>query len=110
MLRTDAVRQTRDELHKAEAAMQKAMEDARLAHQRLIAAKKDLGLTGSMGDRAIARWGESVETMEQAWELMVEGHQEAYAVLKYTNLRHVAGPGTWETELNTSVEAPRAVA
>ena len=108
MLRTTAVRETRDELHKAEAAMRQAMEDARSAQQRLIAAKKDLGLTGTMGDRAIARWTESVETMEQSYELMVEAHQEAYAVLKATNLRHVAGPMTFEWE--PSREANRSVA
>jgi hypothetical protein len=82
MLRTIVARQVRDELHGAEASLETALTDARATLERLIAAKTELGLTGTMGDAAIARMRDSVATLEQAQELMVESHRESYTVLK----------------------------
>jgi hypothetical protein len=100
-------RQVRDELHGAEASMDKALADARATLERLVSAKTELGLTGSMGDAAIARMRDSVAALESARELMIRSHQESYTVLKLTNIRGVAGPPTWPAELN---QAERAAA
>jgi len=83
-------RQVRDELHGAEASMEKALSDARATLERLVSAKTELGLTGTMGDAAIARMRDSVAALEGARELMIESHQESYTVLQLTNIRGVA--------------------
>jgi hypothetical protein len=88
-------RQVRDELHGAEASMDKALADARAALDRLVSAKTELGLTGTMGDSAIARMRESVAALEDARACMIESHMDSYAVLKATNIRGVAIGNTW---------------
>ena len=99
MLRTMVARQVRDELHGAEASMEKALADARSTLERLVAAKAELGLTGTMGDAAIARMRESVAALETAREAMIVSHHESYAVLKLTNIRGVAtSPTLFGTE------------
>ena len=96
MMRTMVARQVRDELHAAEASMDQAVAAARATLDRLISAKVELGLTGTMGDAAIARMRDSVATLEQARLLMNESHEESYAVLKATNIRGVAAnPTNW---------------
>lgn len=95
MMRTMVARQVRDELHGAEASVDKALADARSALERLVAAKTELGLTGTMGDSAIARMRESVDALQEARALMIESHMDSYAVLKATNLRSVASFQTY---------------
>lgn len=94
MLRTMVARQVRDELHGAEASMEQALTDARATLDRLVSAKTELGLTGTLGDAAIARMQDSVAALEAARESMIESHQESYAVLKLTNIRGVAASPT----------------
>ena len=106
MMRTMVAREVRDELHGAEASMETALTDARRTLERLVAAKTELGLTGSMGDAAIARMRESVLALEEARALMIESHQDSYAVLKATNIRGVAVGPTMFSE--PSVERLRA--
>lgn len=90
MMRTMVAREVRDELHGAEASMETALTDARRTLERLVAAKTELGLTGTLGDAAIARMRESVAAIEDARECMIASHRDAYAVLKATNIRGVA--------------------
>lgn len=109
MLRTMVARQVRDELHGAEASMEKALADARSTLERLVAAKTELGLTGTMGDAAIARMRDSVAALEGARELMIESHHESYTVLKLANIRGVASfPTVFHSENSTSGRADRA--
>jgi hypothetical protein len=98
MMRTIVARQVRDELHGAEASMEKALADARSTLERLIAAKTELSLTGTMGDSAIARMRDSVAALEEARELMIDSHRESYTVLKATNIRGVATVPTYGPE------------
>ena len=90
MMRTQVAREVRDELHGAEASMAAALTDARRTLERMTAAKKELGLTGSMGDAAVARMRDCVAALEEAHDLLVESHQESYTVLTATNIRGVA--------------------
>jgi hypothetical protein len=90
MMRTQVARKVRDELHAAEASMETALADARRTLERLVSAKTELGLTGSMGDAAIARMRDSVAALEDARQSMIESHMESYTVLKATNIRGVA--------------------
>jgi len=105
MLRTIVARQVRDELHGAEASLETALTDARATLERLIAAKTELGLTGTMGDAAIARMRDSVATLEQAQELMIESHRESYTVLKAANIRGVANFPTFAPVKETGRQA-----
>lgn len=104
MMRTMVARQVRDELHGAEASMDKALADARSALERLVAAKTELGLTGTMGDAAIARMRDTVDALLEARIALIESHQEAYTVLKATNIRGVA---TNPTDFGVSDEVTR---
>ena len=98
MMRTMVARRVRDELHGAEASLETALSDARSTLERLVSAKTELGLTGTMGDAAIARMRDSVAALEQAQQSMIESHQESYAVLKTTHIRGVANvPTIWGT-------------
>lgn len=71
--------------------MEQTLETSRQALERLIAAKSQLGLTGTMGDAAIARVREAIKAMEQAQGVFIEGHHEAYAVVKAIDFRHEMG-------------------
>ena len=90
MMRTMVARQVRDELHGAEASMEAALNDARSTLERLVSAKKELGLTGTLGDAAIARMRDSVAALEEAQQLLIESHMESYTVLQAANIRGVA--------------------
>lgn len=99
MKRTEVVREAADALHTAEAAVETAIIEAQAALDRLSLARKELGLTGTMGDAMIARVTETVATLHDGRAKLIEGHQEAYAVLQAINIRGVA---IWPT-----VFAPR---
>lgn len=90
MKRTMVARECRDELHRVEASMEAVLADAHRTLERLVSAKPELGLNGTMGDAAIARMRDSVEALETAKELLWESHRESYTVLKAANIRGVA--------------------
>ncbi len=96
MKRTQVAREVRDQLHATEASMDAMLADTQAMLERLIAAKSELGLTGTMGDAAIARMSDAVAELEQARSSLMASHQEAYVVLQATNIRGVAsGPTVW---------------
>jgi hypothetical protein len=74
--------------------MEAALADARRTLERLQSAKAELGMTGSLGNAAIARMRDSVAALEDAREAMIESHQECYTILKSTNIRGVASSPT----------------
>ena len=90
MKRTQVARHTAEVLHTAEASMEETLANSKKALERLVAAKTELGLTGTMGDAAIGRWADSVATLEQAQREMFESHKEAAAVLKAVDIRGVS--------------------
>lgn len=95
MKRTMVAREVRDQLHGAEASMETALTDARRTLERLVAARAELGLTGTLGDAAIARMQESVASLAEAQALMIESHMDSYAVLKAVDIRGVAVGNTF---------------
>lgn len=96
MMRTQVAREVRDELHATEAAMEAMIVQAEATLARLVSAKGELGLTGTMGDAAIARMRDTVAELHGARQALIESHQEAYTVLQATNIRGVAsGPTIW---------------
>lgn len=97
MKRTEVAREVRDELHATEAAMEAMIVQAEATLARLRSAKAELGLTGTMGDAAIARMGDTVAALHGARESLIESHQESYAVLQATNIRGVASVPTFGT-------------
>lgn len=87
MKKTEVVRETAAALTAAEASMATALTDARQALARLTAAKRELGLTGTLGDAAISKAAASVAALELACEEITDGHREAYRVTQLVNLR-----------------------
>lgn len=83
-------REVADSLHATEASLEAALVSARRTLERMTAAKAELGLTGTMGDAALARVRESIAAMEHAGELMMEGHREAYRIHKTVDPRNRA--------------------
>jgi hypothetical protein len=93
MKKTELVRGCADAMHVAEDGLEATLAAARTALESLKATKAGLGLTGTMGDAAIARWTESVQALEEACEAMRLSHGEAYRVVKTVNIRGTAiGP------------------
>ena len=90
MKRTQVARHTAEVLHTAEESLEATLANSKAALERLIAAKTELGLTGTVGDAAIARWADAVATLEQAQREMFESHKEAAAVLKAVDIRGVS--------------------
>jgi hypothetical protein len=66
MKRTEVAREASDQLKETEAAIDAALASARATLNRLVAAKSELGLSGTMGDRSIARMREVVAALEEA--------------------------------------------
>jgi hypothetical protein len=95
MKRTMVAREVRDQLHGAEASMEAALADARVTLERLVTAKVELGLTGTLGDAAIARMRDTVSALEAAQASLIESHKESYTVLQATNIRGVAFGATF---------------
>lgn len=91
MKRTQVAREVADSLHATEASLEATLVGARATLERLVAAKTELGLTGTMGDACIARWSEAVAALEAADAAMNESHRDAYRVMKATNIRATAG-------------------
>jgi hypothetical protein len=77
MKRTQVVREAADAMHVAEASMEQTLATSRQALEHLVAAKSQLGLTGTLGDAAIARVEEAIVAMEQAQATFIEGHNES---------------------------------
>ena len=90
MKKTMAARETAGTMHTAEKAVTAALNEARTALVRLKAAKGELGMTGTVGDAAIARWTEAVALLERADATMTESHTEAYRALMSVNIRGTA--------------------
>jgi hypothetical protein len=107
MKRTEVAREVRDALHATEASLEATLASSQATLARMIAAKSELGLTGTMGDAAIARMRESIDALERAYDSMFEGHHEAYTVLKATNIRGVASGPTIK-QLGSADEDTRA--
>lgn len=105
MKKTIAARETADAMHAAEDALGVALRDAKTALTRMKAAKVELGMTGTVGDAAIARWSESVQLLDVAWTTMTESHQDAYRALQAVNIRGVAYLPTQWIENGSDVEA-----
>lgn len=89
MKRTQVVREVADELHKAEAVIESAVAESEAALQRLISARKELGLTGTLGDAAIARVRESLASMREARTSFYEGHEEVYRIYQMLDMKDV---------------------
>ena len=94
MKRTEVAREVRDALHETEASLRATIASSRSTLERMVASKTELGLTGTMGDAAIARMRETVDALEQAYVVLADSHAEAYTVLKATNIRGVAASPT----------------
>jgi len=92
MKRTEVVRECVDTLHATEASLASTIASAEQTLERLIAAKAQLGLTGTVGDACIARMKDAVDALGEAKGAVVEAHKDAYRVAKSTNLRTTAGP------------------
>jgi len=87
MNKTQVAREVADALHKTEASLEATLAGARRTLERMVAAKAELGLTGTLGDAGLARIREAVEALETSADLIWEGHQEAYAVMKTVYIR-----------------------
>jgi class 3 adenylate cyclase len=96
MKRTQVARHTAEVLHTAEESLEATLVHSRKALERLVAAKAELGLTGTVGDAAIAGWADAVAALETAQIAMVDAHKEAYKVVKDVDIRGVAST-VWPT-------------
>jgi hypothetical protein len=103
MKRTEVVRQASDQLKETEAAIDVALVSARATLNRLVAAKSELGLTGTMGDRSIARMREVVAALEEAGTVALESHADAYDVYKAVDFKGAVAI-RWDC-LNASADA-----
>lgn len=95
MKKTEVAREVADSLHAAEESLELTLTQARAALARMTAAKVELGLTGTLGDRSIARAAACVAALEEARQEIMEGHQEAYRILKLLDIRGVASMPTF---------------
>ncbi len=91
MKRTEAARETSEALKSTEAAIAAALESAEQTLARLISAKAELGLTGTVGDAAIARMRDVVAALQDAETTAFDSHAEAAVALKSVDLRARAG-------------------
>lgn len=101
MKRTQVAREVRDHLHATEAAMDAVVANAEATLARMVLAKTELGLTGTMGDAAIARMRDTVAGLKQARFDLADSHNESYTVLRSTQIRGVANNPTnwaWQVE------------
>jgi hypothetical protein len=93
--RTEICEGVRDTLWALEAAHDAQIQAARVYVAQLQAAKVALGLTGTMGDAAIARAQDHLATLELSREQLTESHEEAFIVLKATRVPNVAIGNKW---------------
>lgn len=105
MNRTDVAREVRDQLHATEAAMEAMIVQTEATLARMVSAKTELGLTGTMGDTAIARMRETLAALHGARESLMDSHGEAYVVLKAAHIRGVASVPTFGTGLAEQAQA-----
>lgn len=105
MKRIQIAREVRDELHATEAAMDALLAQTEATLARMLAAKAELGLTGTVGDAAIARMRDTVADLQGARETLVESHQEVYAVYGMLNFKGPRMDRTydWDTALHERV-------
>ena len=71
----------RDDLYAVEAEHDAQLERARSLLTSLVAAKKNAGVNGTIGDADIARAQDYVNTLEAAQLDLQHTHEELYAVL-----------------------------
>ena len=90
MKRTQVARHTAEVLHTAEESLEATIANSKQALERLIAAKAELGLTGTMGDATIAGWTDAVQALELAQTKMYAAHAEAHKVMKAVDIRGVS--------------------
>lgn len=90
MKKARVAREVADDLHEAEAAIEAALAQGEAALQRLLLARKELGLTGTLGDAAIARVREALATFSEGRATFHEGHREAYRIYEMLNLKEAA--------------------
>lgn len=90
MTRTEVAREVRDELHTTEAALDAMIAQADATLARLVSARAELGLSGTLGEAGVARMRDTIASLRDAREALIETHREAYAVMKATNIRGVA--------------------
>ena len=91
MKRTLVAREVATALQTTEASIGTTLAHARATLERLTLAKRELGLTGKVGDEAIDRVKQAVEALEQAEAAVADSHAEAYRVMKLVNIRTEAG-------------------
>lgn len=108
MKRTQVAREVRDELHATEAALEEMITKAEGTLARMLTAKTELGLTGTVGDAATARLRETILALYEAREALFDSHHEAYGVMKATNIRGVAIYETIPSARLPALDAERA--
>ena len=91
MKRTQICRRVRSEVTTVEASLEATLAGSMQLVESLRAARKELGLNGTVGDAAIARLEASVAAMEEAKAAMYEGHAELYQILQSFRLPAFAG-------------------
>ena len=90
MTRTQVAREVADALHDTEASLEATLASARQTLERMVAAKAEVGLTGTVGDAALASMAASVAALEAAQAAMFDGHREAHRIMKLVDIRGVA--------------------
>lgn len=107
MSRTRIALEVRAQLGEAEQALVAALEKYEKLGPGLEQALKDLGVTGTVGQSALARIQETVEALRGVESLAIETHAEYETLRVGLGFRHVAGLTKWWTSAsaNPSVRA-----
>ena len=90
MKKTEVARLLRDDLFAREQAIAAELVKANAFVDHMRRARAELGLTGTLGDGAIARGKDAVASLEQAKADLAAAHEELHAIMKMTNIRGVA--------------------
>ena len=77
-----------DALHATEESLEATIASAREAMERLIGAKAQFGLTGTVGATGLARMQESIRALEEARDELHGAHREAYRILRTVDPRN----------------------
>lgn len=88
--RTQVVEGVRDALWALEASHDAQIEAARAYVAQVEQAKKDLGLTGTMGDATIARAKEHLTSLELSRQQLTESHEEAFIIARTIRVPNVS--------------------
>ena len=87
MKRTEVARECAAALHATEESLEATLASAKQTLERLLAAKAELGLNGTVGDACVARMNETIAGLEQALDTVYAAHREAYGVMQGVSLR-----------------------